>query len=454
MTLLAILSLVGIGIYIFTQKTVDVDVDGETYAVRTHRGTVRELLGELQVTLAPEDSLTPGYEALLQSGLTIHIRRARRVLVEADGDLIELHSAQRSPAALLAAASVTLREGDRLYVDGALVETPALVPNGPPPVYLRVARAHRILVDDGGTEYTFSTTERTVGGVLEAMGLVIYLADTITPAVDTPLNDDLTITIARSSLLTVEVDGTTVQTRAQAATVAEALAETGIPLVGEDYSLPPPEAPLPENGVIQVVRVSYEVEVERSPVPYETVYRPDAAMELDTRRVVQMGAPGVAERRTRIRYENGVEVSRVTEPERVTQPPQDEIMAYGTRIVVRTLETPDGPLEYWRVIRMLATSYSPSNAGRPGDGPDAVSGTGLPVERGIVAVDPAVIPYFTQVYVPGYGTGLAADSGGAINGRRIDLGYSDADLVLWYSWVDVYLLTPIPNPEDILYVLP
>ena len=40
------------------------------------------------------------------------------------------------------------------------------------------------------------------------------------------------------------------------------------------------------------------------------------------------------------------------------------------------------------------------------------------------------------------------------NGRRIDLGYSDDDLVLWYSWVDVYLLTPVPPIEDILYILP
>lgn len=76
------------------------------------------------------------------------------------------------------------------------------------------------------------------------------------------------------------------------------------------------------------------------------------------------------------------------------------------------------------------------------------------MQRGIVAVDPRVIRLGWRVYVPGYGVGLAADTGGGIIGRRIDLGYNNEDLVLWYRWVDVYLLTPVPPPETISYILP
>ncbi len=50
--------------------------------------------------------------------------------------------------------------------------------------------------------------------------------------------------------------------------------------------------------------------------------------------------------------------------------------------------------------------------------------TGVPVGPGVVAVDPTVIPLGTRMYIPGYGKGVAADVGGGIKGRIIDLWYS------------------------------
>ena len=47
--------------------------------------------------------------------------------------------------------------------------------------------------------------------------------------------------------------------------------------------------------------------------------------------------------------------------------------------------------------------------------------SGMPVRKGVVAVDPKVIPLGTRLYVPGYGKGVAADVGVAIKGRIIDL---------------------------------
>lgn len=48
---------------------------------------------------------------------------------------------------------------------------------------------------------------------------------------------------------------------------------------------------------------------------------------------------------------------------------------------------------------------------------------GVPVQRGVVAVDPKLIPLGTRLHVPGYGRGLAADVGYAIRGRIIDLWF-------------------------------
>ena len=62
--------------------------------------------------------------------------------------------------------------------------------------------------------------------------------------------------------------------------------------------------------------------------------------------------------------------------------------------------------------------------------------------RGIVAVDPHVIPYYTKMYVPGYGVAMAGDTGGAIVGNRIDLFMDSYEEAI--NWgrrdVEVYIL--------------
>jgi 3D (Asp-Asp-Asp) domain-containing protein len=49
--------------------------------------------------------------------------------------------------------------------------------------------------------------------------------------------------------------------------------------------------------------------------------------------------------------------------------------------------------------------------------------TGLPVGYGVVAVDPSVIPLGTRLTIPGYGEGVAADTGSAVQGYTIDLWF-------------------------------
>lgn len=66
-----------------------------------------------------------------------------------------------------------------------------------------------------------------------------------------------------------------------------------------------------------------------------------------------------------------------------------------------------------RTITVTATGYALGG----------MTATGLPVGWGIVAVDPSVIPLGSHMTVPGYGEGVAADTGGAIVGATIDLWF-------------------------------
>ncbi len=58
--------------------------------------------------------------------------------------------------------------------------------------------------------------------------------------------------------------------------------------------------------------------------------------------------------------------------------------------------------------------------------------TGIPVGPGIVAVDPTVIPLGTRMTIPGYGEGVAADTGSAIQGAMIDVWVpTEAQAIIW-----------------------
>lgn len=51
--------------------------------------------------------------------------------------------------------------------------------------------------------------------------------------------------------------------------------------------------------------------------------------------------------------------------------------------------------------------------------------TGVAPREGLIAVDPKVIPLGSRVYLEGYGYAIAADTGGAINGNRVDVFFSN-----------------------------
>ncbi|NYE57114.1 3D domain-containing protein [Carboxydothermus ferrireducens] len=77
----------------------------------------------------------------------------------------------------------------------------------------------------------------------------------------------------------------------------------------------------------------------------------------------------------------------------------------------------------YRTAEFLVTAYTHT-------GNKTCSGTWP--KYGTVAVDPEVVPLGTKLYIPGYGYGVAEDTGGKIKGNQLDVFFPNReDAVNW-----------------------
>ncbi|MBN1814512.1 MAG: DUF348 domain-containing protein, partial [Anaerolineae bacterium] len=325
-------------------------VDGLSRRVRTQCSTVGEVLEDVGVGVQEWDVVIPGLNVQVQPGMTIFVQHARPVTIAADGRTHTVYTHSESAIEVLNEAGVFLRPGDALLVDGdPASETTVSVASR-----VEVQRAVAITLVDGhsglggGVGYTLYTRAKTLDRALAEADVVLYLGDSVYPGLDTTISSGLQVRIQRGVPVHVLVDGRTLRTRTQGQTVGQVLAELGISLLGRDYSVPAPGVSVRDGLRIEIIRVSEETIVEQSEIPYETVWVPDPELELDHRRLDDAGANGITRRRYKVVYHNGQEVNRYLEAEWTAQEPHARQIVYGTRIIVRTAETPHGPIEYWR----------------------------------------------------------------------------------------------------------
>lgn len=444
--------------YLSTAVDVTVRVDGAVHEVTAYRRTVGGLLRAMGIAFGDADIVIPPPETRLVGGMEVTVLHARLVHVEADGRALQVSTHARTPADALREQGISVGPADRVRVNGepwGLDQPFPPAQSAPAPVRLNLRRAVPIQVELDRVRADLRTAALTVGEALREEGITLYLGDLVRPDLGTPVSAGLQVFVERSVPVEIAVDGRTVETRTRRRTVGEVLADEGVHLVGQDYVALPLDTLVVPGLRVEVVRVREALEVEQEIIPYETLWQPDPNLELDQQRLEQAGEPGLIKHRYRTVWENGVPRERTLEETWVDREPTTRLIAYGTKIVSRPLETPEGTFTYWRKVRMLATSYSAATAGKDRDHPEyGITYLGWPMRKGIVAVDPNVILLGAKVYVPGYGVGIAGDTGGAIKGRHIDLGYDEDNLVLWYRWVDVYLLDPPPPKSRIRWVLP
>ncbi|MFN2281583.1 MAG: G5 domain-containing protein, partial [Anaerolineales bacterium] len=195
-----------------------------------------------------------------------------------------------------------------------------------------------------------------------------------------------------------------------------------------------------------------EVLLNQDKIQFTSEYQPADDLELDQLSILSGGEYGLSAQRVRVTYENGEEVSRVVEKEWVLKEPSPRIIGYGTQIELRTANTPDGQITYWRKITAYATSYNENC-----EGCKTYTASGADLKQGVIAVRLEWYRYMKgmKVYIPGYGFASIEDVGGGVpwSYNWVDLGYKAKNYVPWSQNVEVYFLAPAPPPENIMYIL-
>lgn len=369
-----------------------------------------------------------------------------------DGENIIVRTTSETvPLFIFSEAGSTAQPNDRVLVNGIMhsLEDPISIEDNP---HLQLRRAMNIKLITPQSEKEIETSAWTVGEALVENGFQIEIHDKVTPPLTAPVTDSMTITFSPAQALTITSGGSAMTVYSTAQTVGEALAEAGIPLMGLDTSLPAENEALPSDGQIKVTRVTESILVELQSIPFSTEQRQSEDVAFGQQEILQSGSNGVAMVRTRIRYEDGVEIKRVEEEEIVLKEPVTQIVASGSKIVLSPVGG-NAPYQYWYATQMYASWYSPCNSGTGKCSYGTTSGARA--GYGIAAVDYSIYSYLAgmHVYIPGYGVATIGDTGGgpiietAFGVPRtqwIDLGYDDGNIGGLSGWVTVYFLEPAP----------
>jgi 3D (Asp-Asp-Asp) domain-containing protein len=211
-------------------------------------------------------------------------------------------------------------------------------------------------------------------------------------------------------------------------TVGAALTEAGVALGPKDEVFPDLDQPLWDGMPIFVCRVRTEVIACDEKILYRTVYQPAKSRWQRLPVIERRGTPGLRRKRYEVVYRDGRETERNLISTLVLRPSVEQVIMAPHRYQLASR----GYYAGRRVFQMMATAYDPGprSCGPAASGRTAI---GLHAGHGVVAVDPAMIPMKARLYVEGYGYAVAGDTGGAIKGNRIDLGFRSRAQALRYG---------------------
>lgn len=201
-------------------------------------------------------------------------------------------------------------------------------------------------------------------------------------------------------------------------TVGEFLQEKKISITPWDEIKTPPNSKIVDGMNVVIDRVENKVSKTVEEIPFKKEEKKSDELAKGKEKVEKEGKKGKKIYEVAMTLRNGKPVMKDGKPvvkKRLVKEikPTDELVVIGTKEEEEeeeetSTQTPSGG----RTMNVQATGYT--HTGNR-------TATGTIPKRGTIAVDPSVIPLGTRIYVPGYGEGVAEDTGGVVNGNIIDL---------------------------------
>lgn len=147
-------------LYWFSLDKITFSINGKTFSARLHGETVGDAIKMAEVLVDSADIVEPAMSTPLSDGMTINIKKAEQVAVEADGQILRVYTHATDPLIILSEANIQLGENDEVIVDGIPIKQHTITQR--PPRILRVLRAMVVTIEDNNTSITVSTTAQTV----------------------------------------------------------------------------------------------------------------------------------------------------------------------------------------------------------------------------------------------------------------------------------------------------
>lgn len=283
-----------------------------------------------------------------------------------------------------------------------------------------------LIINIDGKEQTLVTYKGTVQDVLNEQGIKIEEKDSIEPALNEKIVKNEIIKLKKAVPIKIICGDKEIETDTSEETVkdvleseSELLKENGIDFYeGLDEVSPNINSNIEKDSIIHIVNVEKQEVKEFETIPYETVVKEDNELMYGDKEVKTEGIDGKKEVTYEVVYKDGIETARQIITTKTISAPTNEVIVKGTGTIL-TANRGKGSAK--KTISCSATAYTGHSFTSSGRKP-CRDKSGIST----IAVDPTVIPMGSKLYVEGYGYAVAADTGSAIKGNKIDV-YFDSD---------------------------